>query len=76
VSGAVFGGLAMKWFDSCVKNTEIRAVGESLKSGMATLVVLPEDGSKEFSAAKLRLNGGNVTGAALTEKEAAAEEKT
>ena len=68
LAGAVFGGLAMKWFDSGVKNAEIRAAGESLKSGMAALVVLPEEGSEDLIAEKLRLNGGAVTGAALEEE--------
>jgi uncharacterized membrane protein len=71
IAGAVMGGLAMKWFDSGVKNDAIRAAGEGLKSGMAALVVLPEEGSEVIVADKLRLNGGTVTGAAL--KEAAAE---
>jgi len=74
VAGAVMGSLAMKWFDSGVKNAEIRAAGESLKSGMAALVVLPEEGSEDLIAEKLRLNGGTVTGAALIEEEAAPEE--
>jgi len=68
VAGAVFGGLAMKFIDSGVKNAEIRAAGESLKSGMAALVVLPEEGSEDLIAEKLRLNGGTVTGAALEEE--------
>jgi uncharacterized membrane protein len=68
VAGAVMGGVAMKWFDSGVKNAEIRAAGESLKSGMAALVVLPEEGSEDLIAEKLRLNGGTVTGAALEEE--------
>ena len=75
LAGAVFGSLAMKWFDSGVKNAEIRAAGESLKSGMAALVVLPEEGSEEIIAEKLRLNGGTVTGAAL-EEEAATDAST
>lgn len=74
VAGAVMGSLAMKWFDSGVKNAEIRAAGESLKSGMAALVVLPEEGSEDLIAEKLRLNGGAVTGAALEEDDAAATE--
>ena len=68
VAGAVMGGLAMKWFDSGVKNAEIRAAGDSLKSGMAALVVLPEENSEILIAEKLRLNGGTVTGAALVEE--------
>jgi uncharacterized membrane protein len=77
VAGAVMGGLAMKWFDSGVKNAEIRAAGESLKSGMAALVVLAEEGSEDLIAEKLRLSGGNVTGAALAEEdEAMSEENT
>jgi uncharacterized membrane protein len=68
IAGAVMGGLAMKWFDSGVKNAEIRAAGESLKPGMAALVVLPEEGSEAIIAEKLRLNGGTVTGAALEEE--------
>jgi uncharacterized membrane protein len=68
IAGAVLGGLAMKWFDSGVKNAEIRATGESLKPGMAALVVLPEEGSEAIIAEKLRLNGGTVTGAALEEE--------
>src|SRR5512134_938836 len=75
VAGAVFGGLAMKWFDSGVKNAEIRAAGESLKSGMAALVVLAEEGSEDPIAEKLRLNGGTVTGAALSEEDAASVEE-
>jgi uncharacterized membrane protein len=69
IAGAVMGGLAMKWFDSGVKNDEIRAAGESLKSGMAALVVLAEEGSEDFIAEKLRLSGGTVTGAALDGEE-------
>ncbi len=76
VAGAVMGGVAMKWFDSGVKNAEIRAAGESLKSGMAALVVLPEEGSETLIAEKLRLNGGTVTGTALTEEDAAATEES
>jgi uncharacterized membrane protein len=67
IAGAVMGSLAMKWFDSGVKNAEIRAAGQNLKPGMAALVVLPEEGSEELIAEKLRLNGGTVTGAALEE---------
>ena len=59
VTGAVVGGLAMKLVDSGVKNADIRAAGESLKSGMAALVVLAEEGSEDLIAEKLRLNGGN-----------------
>jgi len=73
LTGAVIGGVALKLRDTGVKNTEIRAAGESLKSGMAALVVLPEDGSEDLITEKLRLNGGTVTGAAL---EAALEEET
>jgi uncharacterized membrane protein len=68
VAGAVMGGLAMKWFDSGVKNAEIRAAGESLKAGMAAIVVLSEEGSEDLIAEKLRLNGGTATGAALEEE--------
>jgi uncharacterized membrane protein len=68
IAGAVMGSLAMKWFDSGVKNAEIRAAGASLKSGMAALVVLPGEGSEDLIAEKLRLNGGTVTGAALEEE--------
>jgi uncharacterized membrane protein len=75
VAGAMFGSLAMKWFDSGVKNAEIRAAGESLKSGMAALVVLAEEGSEDLIAEKLRLNGGTVTGAALSEEDAASLEE-
>jgi uncharacterized membrane protein len=75
MAGAVMGGLAMKWFDSGVKNAEIRAAGESLKSGLAALVVLPEEGSEDLIAEKLRLNGGTVTGAALSEEDAASVEE-
>jgi uncharacterized membrane protein len=76
IAGAVMGGLAMKWFDSGVKNAEIRAAGESLKSGMAALVVLPEEGSEDFIVEKLRLNGGSVTGVALAEEEVTAIEES
>jgi uncharacterized membrane protein len=75
IAGAVMGSLAMKWFDSGVKNAEIRTAGESLKSGMAALVVLPEEGSEDLIAEKLRLNGGTVTGAALEEEVAASTEE-
>lgn len=68
IAGAVMGSLAMKWFDSGVKNAEIRAAGQSLKPGMAALVILPEEGSETLIADKLRLNGGLVTGAALEEE--------
>jgi len=74
-AGAVMGGIAMKWFDSGVKNAEIRAAGESLKPGMAALVVLPEEGSEDLIAEKLRLNGGIVTGAALIEESASSKEE-
>jgi uncharacterized membrane protein len=69
VAGAVMGSLAMKFVDSGVKNAEIRAAGESLKPGMAALVVLPEEGSEDLVAEKLRLNGGVVTGTAVEEEE-------
>jgi uncharacterized membrane protein len=68
MAGAVMGGLAMKWFDSGVRNDEIRAAGESLKPGMAALVVLAEEGSEELIAEKLALNGGAVVRAALAEE--------
>jgi hypothetical protein len=35
---------------------------------MAALVVLAQEGSEDLIAEKLRLNGGNVTGAALGEE--------
>jgi len=75
LTGAVVGGLALKFRDTGVKNDEIRAAGDSLKSGMAALVVLPEEGSEDLIAEKLRLNGGIVTGAALTEEDAASPEE-
>jgi uncharacterized membrane protein len=68
IAGAVMGGLAMKWFDSGVKNAAIRAAGANLKAGMAAVIVLPEEGSEDAIAEKLRLNGGAVTGAALEEE--------
>jgi uncharacterized membrane protein len=67
LTGAVAGGAAMKLRDTGVKSDAIRAAGESLKPGMAALVVLAEEGSEDLIAEKLRLNGGNVTGAALEE---------
>jgi uncharacterized membrane protein len=77
LTGAVAGGAAMKLRDTGVKNNAIRAAGESLKPGMAALVVLAEEGSEDLVTEKLRLNGGNVTGAALAEEEAvSAEEPT
>ena len=68
LTGAVAGGVAMKLRDTGVKNDAIRAAGESLKPGMAALVVLAEEGSEDLIAEKLRLNGGNVTGVALEEE--------
>jgi uncharacterized membrane protein len=61
--------------DTGVKNDAIRAAGESLKPGMAALVVLAEEGSEDLVAEKLRLNGGNVISVALTEEEAATSEE-
>ncbi len=58
IAGAVFGGLAMKWMDSGVKNEKIREAGERLKPGMAALAVLAEEGSEEVIAEKLALHGG------------------
>ncbi len=69
LTGAVVGGAAMKLRDTGVKNDALRAAGESLKPGMAALVVLAEEGSEDFIAEKLRLNGGTVTGAALEEED-------
>ena len=71
IAGAVFGGLAMKWIDSGVKNEKIREAGERLKAGMAALVVLAEEGSEDLIAEKLTLNGGTVVSAALAEEDAA-----
>ena len=68
LTGAVVGGLALKLRDSGVKNDEIRAAGEGLKSGMAALVVLAEEGSEDVIAEKLTLNGGQVVRAALPEE--------
>jgi len=76
LTGAVVGGVALKLRDTGVKNAEIRAAGESLKPGMAALVVLAEAGSEDLIAEKLRVNGGTVTGAALTEDDVAATEET
>ena len=70
LTGAVAGGVAMKLRDTGVKSDEIRAAGDSLKSGMAALLVLSEEGSEDVIAEKLRLNGGTVTGAALEEEDA------
>jgi uncharacterized membrane protein len=75
LTGAVAGGAAMKLRDTGVKNDAIRAAGESLKPGMAALVVLAEEGSEDLIAEKLRLNGGNVISVALTEEEAATSEE-
>jgi uncharacterized membrane protein len=75
IAGAVFGGLAMKWIDSGVKNEKIREAGERLKAGMAALVVLAEEGSEDLIAEKLTLNSGTVVSAALAEEEAAATEE-
>jgi uncharacterized membrane protein len=71
IVGAVFGGLAMKWIDSGVKNEKIREAGERLKAGMAALVVLAEEGSEDLIAEKLTLHGGTVVSAALAEEDAA-----
>ena len=77
LTGAVVGGLALKLRDTGVKNEEIRAVGDSLKPGMAALVVLAEEGSEDLIAEKLTLNGGAVVRAALAEEDVPpAEEKT
>ncbi len=69
VAGAVMGGLAMKWFDSGVKNAQIREAGEQLKPGMAALAILAEDGSEDLINEKLCLNGGTTTGAVLAVEE-------
>lgn len=69
LTGAVVGGVALKLRDTGVKNDEIRAVGEGLKSGMAALVVLAEEGSEDLIAEKLALNGGVVVKAELAEKD-------
>lgn len=71
LTGAVVGGIAMKFRDTGVKNDEIRAAGESLKPGMAALVVLAEEGSEDLIAEKLALNGGAVVRAALAEEDVA-----
>ena len=68
LTGAVAGGAAMKLRDTGVKNDDIRAAGDSLKSGMAAVLVLAEEGSEDLIAEKLRLNGGNVIGAASIEE--------
>jgi uncharacterized membrane protein len=72
IAGAVFGGLAMKWIDSGVKNEKIREAGERLKAGMAALVVLAEEGSENLIAEKLALNSGTVVSATLAEEDTAA----
>ena len=76
LTGAVVGGVAMKFRDSGVKNDEIRAAGDSLKPGMAALVVLAEEGSEDLIAEKLALNGGAVVRAALTEEDAPPSESS
>lgn len=76
LTGAVAGGVAMKLRDTGVKSDAIRAAGDSLRPGMAALVVLAEEGSEDFIAEKLRLNGGNVTGAMLAEEDAVPPEET
>jgi uncharacterized membrane protein len=68
LTGAVIGGVALKLRATGVKNAEIRAAGESLKAGMAAIVVLSEEGSEDLIAEKRRLNGGTATGAALEEE--------
>ncbi len=68
IAGAVFGGLAMKWMDSGVKNEKIREAGERLKPGMAALAMLGEEGSEELIAEKLALHGGSVISATLPEE--------
>jgi uncharacterized membrane protein len=73
ITGAVFGGLAMKWIDSGVKNAQIREAGERLKSGMAALLVLAEEGSEDVITEKLTLNGGTVVSATLPEEGTSAE---
>ena len=75
LTGAAASGVEMKLRDAGVKNDGIRAAGDSLKSGMAALVVLAEEGSEDFIAEKLRLNGGNVTGAALAAEDAVMPEE-
>jgi uncharacterized membrane protein len=72
IAGAVFGGLAMKWIDSGVKNDKIRAAGERLKPGMAALAILSEEGSEEVIAEKLALHSGTVISTALSEEDVAA----
>jgi len=72
IAGAVFGGLAMKWFDSGVKNEKIREAGERLKPGMSALALLAEEGSEDLIAEKLTLHGGTVVRAALEEEAPAA----
>lgn len=76
LTGAVVGGLTMKFRDTGVKNDEIRAAGESLKPGMAALVVLAEEGSEDLIAEKLTLNGGTVARTTLTEEDALPEKTT
>ncbi len=71
LTGAVVGGLALKFRDTGVKNDEIRAAGESLKPGMAALLILAEEGSEDVIAEKLALNGGTVVRAALAEEDVA-----
>jgi hypothetical protein len=53
-----------------------RAVGESLKPGMAALVVLAEEGSEDLIAEKLALCGGTVAHAALAEEDALPDKPT
>jgi uncharacterized membrane protein len=77
LTGAVVGGVALKLRDTGVKNDEIRAVGESLKPGLAALVVLAEEGSEDLIAEKLALNGGAVVKTEVAEEDVPpTEEKT
>ncbi len=76
LTGAVVGGLAMKIRDTGVKSDEIRVAGESLKPGMAALVVLAEEGSEDLIAEKLALNGGTVARTTLAEEDTLPDKTT
>ncbi len=43
LAGAVVGGVSTKLIDSGIKNDEIKKVGESLKPGMAAVIVVADD---------------------------------